>query len=78
MVKKIIAFSILLLTVCIISGCGVSYPSIRIYTSRFEAFRDIDIGKPYVYEGFDIENTDSGKDLILHFAEEKDDKRGSN
>lgn len=68
MIKRIIATFIILLIACAVSGCGEDLPRVVIYTGTIKNYRNIDIGKPYVYEGFDIESTDNGKDLILHFT----------
>ena len=69
MTKKIIAIFLLLLIVCTVSGCNEDYPCVVVHNSHLESSREITIGKPYTYIGFDLENTDGGKDLILHFEE---------
>lgn len=69
MTKKIIAIFLVLLIVCTVSGCGEHYPNVVVNNACTESTRQITIGKPYTYIGFDLENTDGGKDLILHFTE---------
>ena len=69
MTKKIIAIFLVLLIVCAVSGCGENYPYVEVHNAIWGSVREILIGKPYTYNGFDVENTDGGKDLILHFTE---------
>ena len=59
---------LLLLVACLFAGCDEDYPSVVVHNNRAESSREISIGKPYTYIGFDIEDTDGGKDLILHFT----------
>lgn len=69
MKKFIFVFSALVL-MSALSGCdGEQYPTVRVITGGTATGIDIDIGKPYVYMGFDLETIDGGKDLILHFVE---------
>ena len=58
---------LMLLSTLLLSACDESYPSITIHEGGGKDSRVIDIGQPYKYDGFDIENADGGKDLILHF-----------
>ena len=67
MSKRIILLFILLLFVCSSSGCDENYPSVVVQNDRWESAREVTIGEPYSYQGFDLENTDGVKDLILHF-----------
>ena len=67
MYNRIIMIFILLLLVFTCSGCDEDYPYVRVHNSRVESNRVISIGKPYTYIDFDLEDTDGGKDLILHF-----------
>lgn len=64
-----VAFSTILLL--ILSGCGEHFPSVEVHGGFGKSYISIDIGKPYVYKDFDVEKTDGGKDLILHFEEGK-------
>ena len=57
----------LLLAVLSLAGCAEHLPEIRINTGWNTSWIDISIGKPYEYKGFDIETTDTTKDVILHF-----------
>jgi hypothetical protein len=77
--KKIIA-TIAVLGMALLTGCGgKQYPEVIINTSVFSSYRTISIGNPYEYIGFDIESTDGGKDLILHFeTERRNDERMGN
>ena len=62
------AFIIALLVGAVfLTGCQRSYPKVLISMGTFKHTIEIDIGQPYQYEGFDAENNDEGKDLILHF-----------
>lgn len=72
MCKRIILTFLLLLIICMFSGCDEDYPSVVVHNDRAESSREISIGKPYKYIGFDLENTDGGKDLILHFEESEE------
>jgi len=67
--KKLIFVASALILMSILSGCGEQYPTVIITTGNTATGITIDIGKPYVYKDFDIEATDGGKDLILHFVE---------
>lgn len=63
------AFIIALLVGAVfLTGCE-HYPRVLVDTGTFEHVIEIDIGSQYQYEGFDAENIDEGKDLILHFNE---------
>lgn len=69
--KKLI-MAIAVLNMALLTGCGCKqYPEVIINTSVFDSYRKISIGNPYEYIGFDIESTDGGKDLILHFETER-------
>lgn len=65
------AIIVMILSAISLSGCSVDndYPKVTISTAFKSNYIDIDIGQPYVYKGFDMESTDNGKDLILHFEE---------
>jgi hypothetical protein len=77
--KKLIT-AIAVLSVALLTGCGgKQYPRVIINTSVFDSYRTISIGDPYEYIGFDVESTDGGKDLILHFeTERRNDERMGN
>ena len=77
--KKIIA-TIAVLSMALLMGCGSKrYPEVIINPAVFSSYRTISIGDPYEYIGFDIESTDGGKDLILHFeTERQNDERMGN
>ena len=64
--KKLLIVLTLLATF-LLSGCGEHYPEVRIDVGLTKSYREICIGAPYKYDGFDISNADSGKDLIIHF-----------
>lgn len=72
MSKRIVSIFLLLLIVCTASGCDEDYPYVVVNNDRAQSNRVISIGKPYTYIGFDLENTDGGKDLILHFEESEE------
>ena len=54
-----------------LSGCGEQYPTVEVHNGPWKSYITIDIGKQYVYKDFDVEETDGGKDLILHFMEDE-------
>ena len=58
---------LMLLSTLLLSACNESYPSITISDGIKSDSRTISIGQPYKYDGFNISDTDGGKDLILHF-----------
>ena len=63
----LIAFAAIAVMLC---GCGEHFPSVRIEEGVFAS--RIDVGNGLKYAGFDIETTDGGKDLILHFIDAKE------
>lgn len=65
------AILVMILSAIFLSGCvsNNDYPKVTIVADYRSNYINIDIGKPYVYKGFDVESTDNGKDLILHFEE---------
>ena len=67
--KKFIFVASVLILLFTLSGCGEHLPSVEINPGIGKSCITIDVGKPYVYKDFDIEATDGGKDLILHFVE---------
>lgn len=67
--KKLIFVASALTLLLTLSGCGEHFPMVEVYTGYGKSRITIDIGKPYVYKDFDIEATDGGKNLILHFVE---------
>ena len=71
MAKKIIALMLCIIIGVTLCGCA-SYPNVRIDTGTWDVVRDIDIGAPYEYIGFDAQTTDKGKNLILHFETKRE------
>ena len=67
--KKLIFVTSALILLLTLSGCGEHFPAVEIHSGFGKSYIIIDVGKPYVYKDFDIEVTDVGKDLILHFVE---------
>lgn len=67
--KKFIFVASALILLLALSGCGEHLPSVEINPGLRKSCITIDVGKPYAYKDFDIEATDGGKDLILHFVE---------
>ena len=64
------AIIVMILSAISLSGCADNnFPRVTIDTAFKSNYIHIDIGKPYVYKGFDTGNTDNGMDLILHFEE---------
>ena len=68
--KKIII--ILAVLMCLaLSGCHESYPYVWIHESFLSDTRQIDIGKPYKYQGFHLEKEDDGTlNVIITFKNE--------
>lgn len=66
----VVIVEIALILFLVLSGCGEHLPKVEIHSGGGASYITIDIGKPYAYKDFDIEKTDEGKDLILHFVEE--------
>ena len=69
MMKKLIFVAFAMVSLFTLSGCGEHLPTVEVNPGFGKSYITIDIGKPYVYKDFDIEVTDGGKDLILHFTE---------
>ena len=67
--KKLIFVTSALILLLTLSGCSERFPTVEINSGLGKSYISIDVGKPYVYKDFDIEATDGGKDLILHFVE---------
>lgn len=68
--KKIVLIIISALIIFGLCGCG-GYPNVRVDTGPFDAVHAITMGSPYKYGGFDIESTEDGNDVILHFIKER-------
>lgn len=63
--KKIIMLALILST---LTGCQENrHPSVLIDSGMFKAVSRIDIGNKYEYVNFDVNETDTGKDVIVHF-----------
>lgn len=63
-----ICVAIFILLSTLLTGCGENYPLVKVRQGEMSSFVDICIGKPYKYDGFDIQTLDNGdKELILHF-----------
>ena len=73
--KKFIFVASVLILLFTLSGCGEHLPEVEINLGPRKSYITIDIGKPYAYKDFNIENTDGGKDLILHFVENEGSMR---
>lgn len=67
--KKIVLIVISALIIFGLCGCS-KYPLVHVDTGPFDANREITMGSPYKYDGFDIESTEEGNDVILHFIKE--------
>lgn len=69
--KRIVMLALIL---CTLTGCHSNRrPSVLINPSTFEAVSRIDIGSKYEYVNFDVTETDTGKDVIVHFERRTDD-----
>lgn len=63
----------LILILCTLTGCNANrHPSVLIDVSTFGAVSRIDIGNKYEYVNFDVTETDTGKDVIVHFERRTD------
>lgn len=69
--KKLIFVAFAMVSLFTLSGCGENFPAVEVHKGYWKSYITIDVGEPYVYKDFDIEVTDGGKDLILHFVEGK-------
>lgn len=69
--KKFIFVASVLILLFTLYGCGEHLPTVEVHNGYWKSYITIDVGKPYVYKDFDVENTDGGKDLILHFVEDE-------
>ena len=71
--KRIVMLVLILGT---LTGCHANrHPSVLIDLSTFDAVSRIDIGNKYEYVNFDVIETDTGKDVIVHFERRTDDDR---
>lgn len=71
--KRMFLLIFILVILNILTGCHVSRrPSVLIDKSTFEAVIRIDIGNKYEFVDFDITETDTGKDVIVHFERRTD------
>ena len=63
--KRIVMLVLILGT---LTGCHSNRcPSVLIDPSTFGAVYRIDIGNKYEYVNFDVAETDTGKDVLVHF-----------
>lgn len=57
-----------------LTGCNTNrHPSVLIDQSTFGVVSRIDIGDKYEYINFDVTETDTGKDVIVHFERRTDE-----
>ena len=69
--KRIVMLVLILGT---LTGCQANRrPSVLIDPSTFRAVHRIDIGNKYEYVNFDVTETDTGKDVIVHFERRTDE-----
>ena len=75
MSKRIIMLIFILVILNTLTGCNTTSrrPSILIDTDAFEACKRIDIGSKYEYVNFDVIETTTGKDVIVHFERRTDE-----
>lgn len=70
--KRIVMLVLILGT---LTGCQANRrPSVFIDTNAFKASHRIDIGNKYEYVNFDVAETDTGKDVIVHFERRTDEQ----
>ena len=70
--NKRIAMLVLILGT--LTGCTANrHPSVLIDLGTFNAVSRIDIGSKYEYVNFDVTETDTGKDVIVHFERRTDE-----
>jgi hypothetical protein len=77
MIKRILMLIFILVILNTLTGCGNTTsrrPSVLIDTNEFEACKRIDIGSKYEYVNFDVIETTTGKDVIVHFERRSDDQ----
>ena len=74
MSKRMFMLIFILVVLNILTGCRASRrPSVLIDKSTFDAVIRIDIGYKYEFVDFDITETDTGKDVIVHFERRTDE-----
>lgn len=72
--NKRIIMLVLVLILGMLTGCNENrHPSVIIDSSTFQAVSRIDIGNKYKYVNFDVTETDTGKDVIVHFERRTDE-----
>ena len=69
--KKFILIVFALIFLFTLSGCEEPFPTVDVHNRDWKSYITIEVSKRYVYKDFDIEVTNEGKDLILHFMEAK-------
>ena len=74
MYKRIVMLVVMLVLILgTLTGCTSSrHPSVIIDPSTFDAVCRIDIGDKYEYVNFDVTETDTGKDVVVHFKRRTD------
>ena len=74
MSKRMLMLIFILVILHTLTGCRTNcLPSVHIDTSTFGAVSRIDIGNKYKYVNFDVTETDTGKDVIVHFERRTDE-----
>ena len=73
MSKKMLMLMFILIIPNTLTGCASRRPSVIIEPSTFGAASRIDIGSKYEYVNFDVTETDTGKDVIVHFERRTDE-----
>ena len=73
--KKIITMVLCAAMLISVTGCGLRhrYPKVLIDTHPTYPINEIDIGDKYEYVHFDLAETDTGKDVIVHFERRTDE-----
>ena len=75
MTKKMLMLIFILVILNTLTGCRASRrPSVLIDPSTFGPVSRIDIGSKYEYVNFDVTETDTGKDVIVHFERRADER----
>ena len=73
MSKRMIMLIFILVILNTLTGCSTFRPSVIIDESAFGGDSRIDIGNKYKYVNFDVTETDTGKDVIVHFERRTDE-----
>ena len=73
MKQLIFILLVTMFTVMVATGCSNRYPNVQVDTHPIKSAVEIDIGNSYEYVDYDVVQTDSGKDVTVHFERRSDE-----